>query len=112
MQQTIAELGALGAPGGLGLLLAGPTIATHGTDEQKQRYLPRHRHRPAGLVPALQRARRRLRPRRPAGCKAIKDGEEWIVNGQKVWTSGGQVADLGMLIARTDPDAPKHQGIT
>ena len=44
--------------------------------------------------------------------KAVKDGDEWIINGQKVWTSGGQYADLGMLLARTDPDVPKHQGIS
>ena len=43
---------------------------------------------------------------------ADQDGDEWIVNGQKVWTSGGQAADLGMLIARTDWDVPKHQGIS
>jgi len=111
VQQTIAEFGALGAPGGLGLLLAAPTIATHGTPEQIEHYV-------RDIVTG-QRAWCQLFSEPGAGsdlaglqAKAMRDGDEWIVNGQKVWTSGGHVADLGMLIARTDSDVPKHQGIS
>ncbi len=111
VQAAIAEFGALGAPGGLGLLLAAPTIATHGTQEQIDLYV-------RDIVTG-KKAWCQLFSEPGAGSdlaglqtRAVKDGDEWIVSGQKVWTSGGQVADLGMLIARTNPDAPKHQGIT
>jgi alkylation response protein AidB-like acyl-CoA dehydrogenase len=111
VQQEIAKCGALGAPAGLGLLLAAPTIATHGTQEQIDLYV-------RDIVTG-QQAWCQLFSEPQAGSdlaglqtRAMKDGDEWIVNGQKVWTSGGQYADLGMLLARTDPEVPKHQGIS
>ncbi len=109
--QTIAEFGALGAPFGMGTGLASPTIATHGTREQIDRYVPD--------AVTGKRAWCQLFSEPGAGSdlaglstRAARDGDVWIVNGQKVWTSGGQLADLGMLLARTNPTVPKHQGIT
>jgi alkylation response protein AidB-like acyl-CoA dehydrogenase len=111
VQTEIANAGAVGAPFGLGLLLAAPTIATHGTREQIDTYV-------RDIVTG-QKAWCQLFSEPGAGSdlaglttKAIKDGDEYIITGQKVWTSLGQTADLGMLLARTDPDAPKHKGIT
>ncbi|MBI4883588.1 MAG: acyl-CoA dehydrogenase family protein [Actinobacteria bacterium] len=107
----IVERGAVAPPGGLGMMLAAPTIAAHGTPQQIEQY----------VLPIVtgQHAWCQLFSEPGAGsdlaglgCKATKDGDEWVVNGQKVWTSAGQIADMGMLIARTDPDVPKHKGIT
>ena len=92
-------------------MLAAPTIATHGTDDQIREYIPKI------LMASMHGVSFSLEPGAGSDlaglqCKAEKDGDEWVINGQKVWTSGGKVADMGMLIARTDPDLPKHQGIS
>ena len=112
VNKRLAEAGAAPTdPSQFFIALAGPTIVTHGDDAVKERFLrpmwtgeerwcqlfsePGAGSDFAGL-----------------GTKAVKDGDEWIVNGQKVWNTLAHIADWGMLGTRTDPNVPKHRGMT
>jgi alkylation response protein AidB-like acyl-CoA dehydrogenase len=95
----------------MGIAWVGPSLMLYGTEEQKKQFIPRitnaddwwctlYSEPGAGSdLAALQ-------------TRAVRDGDDYVVNGQKIWTSGGHLADWGWLAARTDPDAPKHKGIT
>jgi alkylation response protein AidB-like acyl-CoA dehydrogenase len=117
--QTVvdAEFTAAGAPGhnaelnAIGLGMAAPTILAYGNDEQQKRWLRR--------LWTGEEIWCQLFSEPGAGSdlaalatRAVKDGDGWIANGQKVWTSLAQHAKRGLLLARTDPDVPKHQGLT
>lgn len=120
-QQVEAELAAAGAPppdagrNGIGLGMAAPTIVAFGTEEQKRKFL-----RPLFTSETIYC---QLFSEPGAGSdlaglatRAVRDGAaadaDWIVNGQKVWTSSAHHAHLALLVARTDPTVPKHQGLT
>lgn len=104
-------VGAVGAAVGSGMSLAAPTILQHGSDELKTRLL---RAIVTGENKWCQLFSEPGSGSDLAGLttRAVRDGDEWIVNGQKVWTTGAQRAGYGMLLARTDWEVPKHQGIT
>jgi alkylation response protein AidB-like acyl-CoA dehydrogenase len=124
-----AELTAAGAPDndprriGIGLGMAAPTILKYGSEEVKQRFL-----RPlwvgeevwcqlfsepgAGSDLAALATRAVRDDGGTSGSSEAESGGDWVVNGQKVWTSSAHVARWAILIARTDPDLPKHRGIT
>jgi alkylation response protein AidB-like acyl-CoA dehydrogenase len=104
-----------GAINSLALGLIGPTLIVHGTDAQKQQYVKRmltaediwcqlYSEPDSGSDLASLKTR--------AVLEAFQDGNRWVVNGQKVWTSLGPIADYGILLARTNPDVPKYQGIS
>jgi alkylation response protein AidB-like acyl-CoA dehydrogenase len=100
-----------GTPFGIGLGMVAPTILAHATEPVRERYL-RSLYR--GDIVACQLFSEPGAGSDLAGLqtKAERDGDEWLVTGQKVWTSGAQYSDIGEIICRTDPDAPKHKGLT
>src|SRR5437762_5591592 len=116
IQQAIVadEMARVNAPppiNGLGLGIVGPTIVVHGTEAQKQRYLRK--------ILSAEELWCQLYSEPNAGSdlaalktSAVDAGDHFVVNGQKIWTSGGAIADWGLLLARTDTKVAKHKGIS
>jgi len=111
VREEMALARVLGPPIAVGTSMGAPVLLAHGSEEQKARWLP-----------ALARGEEawcQFFSEPGAGSdlaavrtSAVRDGDDWIVNGQKVWNSATLLADRGILVARTDPDVPKHRGLS
>jgi alkylation response protein AidB-like acyl-CoA dehydrogenase len=109
--EALRSRGLPGPPAGLGLMLAGPTLLEHGTEDQCRRYLPDILY---GRTNWCQLFSEPDAGSDLAGVRtrARREESHWRVDGQKLWTSNGQIADFGMLLARTDESAPRHHNLT
>jgi alkylation response protein AidB-like acyl-CoA dehydrogenase len=110
VRSELAAAGVLGPPSGGGPTMGANVLFAHGTEEQKQRWLPAFARGEEGWCQFFSEP--------GAGsdlasvqCRAVRDGDEWIINGQKIWNSGTLVSERGLLVCRTDLDVPKHRGI-
>jgi acyl-CoA dehydrogenase len=95
----------------IGIGMCGPTILTHGTEEQKKRWIPKlitgeETWCQAFSEPSAGSDLAGLR------CSAVRDGDDWLINGQKIWITGAHFCDWAILVARSDPSAVKHAGLT
>ncbi len=111
LQEEMARIGAINPIGGMGVIMFGPTLLEYGTEAQIQEHIPRiaraeirwcqgYSEPGAGSdLASLQ-------------TKAEDKGDHWLINGQKIWTSGAQYADMCFCLVRTDPKARKHEGIS
>ncbi len=111
VRAALAEVGAIGPPGGVGQMMAAPLMIEYGNDDQRRRLLPRLANGQEGWCQFFSEP--------GAGSdlaglqtRAERDGDEWVINGQKLWSGGAMEADHAILLARTDPEVPKHQGIS
>lgn len=111
LSQEMAKIGAPKSPNVIGLGWVGPTLILYGTDEQKEKHLRPILDSTAWWCQGFSEPE--------AGSdlasiqtRAVRDGDDYVINGQKIWTSGAQIAQWMILLTRTDPDAPKHKGIS
>jgi len=110
LNEEFAEAGAMNI-GGFGVMMLGPTLIVHGSEEQKKEHLP-------GILNGqVQWCQGWSEPNAGSDVasvqtRAVRDGDDYVINGQKIWTTGAQFADMMYMLARTDPEAPKHRGIS